>query len=284
MKRSSIFICSLGLVVFLSGSALQASLIAPAVPGSKVTVMGDNSVWDKYGNKFYIPQSDPFSGQLGQLVLGAKPGSTKKKNLIGLHSDRFRLRGDVGTSTTGFTTTNVVFDLPEPPMGEDAALILTFRDLDLLPQKLRRATLTETLELTLLTNVLTGEDDGAAALGASSSFHLSLTSGNYGLYRPDGFGPTNYSRRNRQVTYTIPLTDLGMTKLDIYAIDATKSFTLEMTMTAEVTRTKRGSNVYRNTVETGLVSVSYTPDYDAPEPMTMALLIAGLPLLLRRRR
>lgn len=247
--------------------AVAAVMLFAAESRASIIIVGTITPPLPSTGRFYIPLQPSTSGTLGQPL-----GSGRA---VGRQSVTVRLSG-IGATSTGDVGFDVVFPVMasmDPAAADSmdpttAKLILNFDDLDFKDQLLNRASLHEWMDFSY-----SGTVEGGSA-------SLTMTGSNYGLYRPDGSGSTN----NTVTTYTIGLMDdLGLTLADFAAIDAANQFTLHVTVHAQLDRTAKGRGGYRNTSENFQPSLEYSPAV-VPEPATMAMFLASLPLLLKKRR
>jgi hypothetical protein len=255
MKRS-LAVVLVGVVVAMVVSSASAAVIP--VGDANLVSSGSNSTLSSHKYNFYIPTQQATSGDLGTLI--------SSKKYVGLQKDKIRL--SQGGSSTGYVDIDETFALSEPMDAESAKLALTFKDLDLLTQTISGGTLTETLTITY--HPLEGDD-----------ITLTIDSTNYTNFRTDGKTKTNKTK----VTYYIDLVaDLGLSLSDIDDINSGLSLPITFELSSTITRTGKGSRTYANTAENFTAQLQYEPGQGTPEPMTMALLVAGLPLLMRRNR
>lgn len=246
-------VCMLGVAVLgllIIGSPTQAAIIS-----------GTNANLTQTHGLIYIPQQPATSGPLG-LLLGAGPNDK-----IGYHSDTMTLTG-AGTMANGDVSFTVKFKLSST-IDPSSKIMITAKDLDCLPQLLGGGKLKESLAVTFLNN----------ATDIPGPVGLTIKKDNYGFFRPDGFGPTN----DTTVVYSVPLSRLGVTPAMISrVVNGDHGFALFFTMHSTLTQVQAGSGQYINTPETFNVQLNAIPS-NTPEPASMLALLAGVPMLLRRR-
>jgi len=252
VKRSLLVVSAFALVGLLSSTALQAEIIKAG-----------NAVLAKKGSRVYIPQTDGCSGILGLPVTG----NIRQK--VGYQIESSRLNPD--QVVQGYVAMELDFGGVKQYMDSDAAtLLLTVNDIDFKPQAVGSAMLREWITFSFVS-------DKGTVIDVTAVPDLVLNEANYGDYRADGFGATN----NKKVTYSIPLSALGA---DFDNINADHEFAIVMTLYSSMTRAHTGSaGPYWNTTEAFNAQVAYDLQ-KGPEPATMALLLAGVGMVLRRRR
>jgi len=238
--------------------AVIFALALLASPASAALSLGVNPLLVSHKGQIFIPQRETSSGDLGDQFA--------KKKFVGLQKETIRLKK--GQSSTGYVDFGVNFSIDEPMDMDTAKISFVFTDMDFLPQFISGGVLREIL--TLVYHRPEGED-----------VTLTLDETNYREFRDSPGTVTN------KVTarYTIDLAgDLGLTQEDIDNINAAQGLYLDVSVGSILSRTKRGSGSYANTPEVFTSKLDYQPQNPAPEPATMALLLAGLPLLRRRNR
>jgi len=249
---------SLYLLISLSLFALLT-----AVPATGAVVFGTNAILDGNGGELYIPFSPAASGVLGD-------GGT-----VGLVSDSVTL-SDSGSSA-GFVKFLLTFNLSsalgpgETVDPNTAVLQIDLFDIDFIPDVYSSMTLTEMFSVSYLADA--GDTPPVA-------FDLTLNEGNYGNYRPDGFGATS----NVGATYYLSLKDdLLVTAAEFDNLNADKEFALWIQFDLTIEHTGAGTNTYINSSEQfDSGNIAFVA---APEPATLVLLAVGAcGVLLRRRR
>jgi hypothetical protein len=272
------------LVLATIGTILLAQPAAAAVSGY-------NAFLQESEGKAFIPMKPRTSGVLGDLL--------NNNRIVGASGDKVTLTGK-GDSRTGSLSYDLFFDLSanmgptgEPILygdGEEVDvstmdLFLDLFDIDFVPVSGRTYDYYEMLTLTFIR-----DGDGASPF-------LTIDMNNFAAYGPAGLTKTN----DEQVTYVISLQeDLGLSAGDFEQIMEDMSFTIMVTATSYIERTKRGSGRY-------ITAPEYLGDYSAgsvdngfsgpdglpvnaltfdmiPEPMTLTLLGAGSFVLLWRRK
>ncbi len=222
--------------------------------GAIVSCSGTNTYLGNNSNRLYFPILTDNSGTLGE------PCNVDR--IVGGTQEVFTAQP--GVTLTGNVNFDMNFALTAPIDPADASLILSVYDLNIVPVSQWGVTWSNTLTLTF-----TRPDESTAT--------LTIDPDTYTTFR-QGTG----SMRNRTSTWKIDLVnDLGLSIEDIDAINADNSMAMsieiDQSFTSDVTRD------FRTLQHNFQASLDYTPGSGTPEPVSMAMLLAGLPLLLRRR-
>lgn len=238
-----------------------------------VTEPGTNTTLDSWHNAFYIPLSPAYSGALGTSVTLPKHAP----QFVGLQRDVASLGKSTPTSDGSVSfkihfSTHVGADNNPQLMEDDSAYInFTFRDLDLVPQVIGCARLTETLSLTYLPS-------SESPIPSEPDFVLNQ--GNYTTYRVG----TDTATNNTLATYHIPLKALGLTSAN-FNEGTNTSFDVLVTVNSDLVKFRKGATKFRNTGEYMTEELEYSPFVgQVPEPVSMLSMLLGLPILLRRRK
>jgi len=236
--------------VLLLGVSLQSA--------SASMIVGTNPVLDGRKSQYlYIPIQAADSGVLGTQLKG--------KFKVGLDSDRVRLKS--GQDATGEVSFLLNFGVSGAFDRDTVDLIINVTDLDFLNEVVGGANHREWVDLTVVIDP-----------GNVGNVDLTLNQSNYGLFRLDGFGKTD----NTKVTYTLNLMkDLGVTSAQFDAMEADGGFGVMATLHSDLDRFGKGSCTYYKTPDKFQVEFSSTP---IPEPVSMGILAAGIPMMLLRRR
>jgi hypothetical protein len=260
MLRSKCFL-AFALFLLVACCSLDAAVIR---------LNGANSALDARGGVFYIPFSQAHSGPLGNASAeGMHVGNQDSVRLKNASSSGYAdvlLNYDLGPS---FTPTESHLDL------SGAAIAFTWGDLDFLPAPLGGVSYYETIELTFLAHAT----DAPAATP-----DLTLDRNTYMHYRTSAGTATD----DVKASYTIPLTDLGLSNAEAAGIDANKGFSLLVRYIAHLDNagTTSTSVLYKNTSESASESylvAQVVPDKNVPEPASVSLLILAAGALWRRR-
>ncbi len=216
--------------------------------------------------KIYIPLTPATSGMLGV-------------GTIGLVGDSVTLSG-IGDTTEGWVSFEMSFDVSAEvdPAGEDivsAIFQVRFRDLDLNPVVTSSMKYQEFLAISFV-------QDAGGPMPLVPDLILDET--NYGLYRGDGFGPTN----NVTVLYEFEENrfgtgPLGVTGAEFDNLQADGEFGLWVTLSSKMEHLRERTDTFRNTSET-IQENDFVFVQEIPEPGTIVLLASGAAVALLRRR
>lgn len=248
------------------GMAVIAVLaMAAGVSQSQAAVVaGKNTISDSRKGKLYIPAHSSVSGCLGQTCANGK--------CVGMRPDRVSLSG-AGESCGGWADITFNYELPlrpETAQFDQAKILIDVTDLDFRGQVIRgNSVLHERIEFYFL-------PDGGQPVGPPD---FVLHDGNYGYFRPDSFLGTD----KKKVTYSIPLSALGLTAEDIADVYADQGFSILMCVESDVTHYGTVRTTFSNTVDVLKTGFDYEPEV-VPEPATVGLILLGAPLLILRRR
>jgi len=249
--------------------ALAVLAALPAGEARAEMIIGTHDVLDAHDGQLYIPLCAQTSGELGE------PTSQDPARLVGCRCDTLKLCS--GECTSGDVSFILLFELAESLSPnqmiepDSACVLLELGDLDFKKTVESQHQTWETMTLAFLGIEDDPEDPYLTV--------LELDESNYGLYRDDGFGPTN----NQVVTYTIRLKDdLGVTDEQFAAIAAEGGFGMLVTMENHIMRTAT-SAWYRNSPER-LGNNFQFAQVEVPEPGMVALVAIGGVIFLQRRR
>lgn len=248
MARLALTLISIGVMGLLMATPLQAA-----------TIQGINPILSGSNGQLYIPLSPTSSFSLGDPISGG--------GQAGMQASRFTLYG-AGASTGGQLELLLTYQVPASFDPATAAIQLLVNDIDFLPQNLSNiAYLKETMALYYLDNV--SDVPGTA--------NLTIDQSNYGKFRSDGYGATN----NTQVVYNLNLMkDLGLTNDQLNDINADHEFGIYVRLRSSIDQFTSGRYTYLSTPET----IRSTMTYAVPEPMAVLTLLAGLPMVMKKRR